>query len=178
MNKEGSFKPIAIALIISMLIAMFWNSLTFLRNIVHTILDPSAGALIKLNLHFGMLIIVFILTLITTLIQKYMTDQEALKDLKKEQKALQEEMKKNKDDPKKLMELQKKSFESIPKTFKLSMRAFAYTAIPLILFFRWFVDFFNSIGKPEFLGFMGWLVFYLISSIIFSSILRKALKVA
>ncbi len=178
MNKEGSFKPIAIALIISMLIAMFWEKLTFLKNGVHLILDPSAGTLILWNLNFGMLIIVFILTLITTLVQKYTTDQEALKDLKKEQKALQEEMKKNAGDSKKLMELQKKSFESIPKTFKLSMRALAYTAIPLLLFFRWFMDFFKSIGDPKlFLG-LGWLFFYLISSIIFSSILRKVLKVA
>ena len=177
MNKRGSFKPIVIALIISMLIAFFWEQLTFISNIVHSILDPSAGALIIWNLHIGMLIIVLILTLATTLIQKYTTDQESLRELKKEQKALQGEMKEHKDNPQKLMELQKKSFESIPKTFKLSMSSFVYTAIPLILFFRWFMDFFKSIEDPKFFGFIGWLIFYLIFSLIFSSILRKVLKV-
>jgi uncharacterized membrane protein (DUF106 family) len=178
MNKKGSFKPVIIALIISMLIALFWNSLVFLKNFVHAILNPTAGALISWNLHIGMLLIVFILTLITTLIQKYGTDQEALKELKKVQKEAQKEMRECRDDPKKLMELQKKSFESLPQTFKLSMRSFAYTAIPLLLFFRWFMDFFQSINNPKFFGFLGWFLFYLLFSIIFSSILRKALKVA
>jgi len=178
MDKKGSFKPVVIALIISMLIALFWNNLNFLKNIVHTILDPSAGALINWQLEIGMLLIVLILTLITTLIQKYTTDQNALKDLKREQKALQKEMKEHKGNPQKLMELQKKSFEFLPRTFKLSMRSFAYTAIPLLLFFRWFMDFFQSINNPKFFGFLGWFLFYLLFSIIFSSILRKVLKVA
>lgn len=177
MNKEGSFKPVAIVLIASMLIALMWNSLSFLKNIIHSILDPSAGALITWNLHIGMLIIIFILTLLTTLIQKYTTDQASLRQLKKEQKELHEEMKKVRDNPQKLLELQKKSFEFLPKTLKLSMRSFAYTAIPLILFFRWFVDYFQELGNPKFVFGMSWFLFYLIASLIFSSIMRKTLDV-
>ena len=177
MNKEGSFKPIVIVLVFSMIIALFWKDLTFLSNIIHAILDPSAGALIIWNLHIGMLIIIFILTLATTLIQKYTTDQKTLRELRKEQKELQEEMKKYKDDPHKIMEFQKKSFEAMPKTLKLSMRSIAYTSIPLILFFRWFYDFFIGIGDPKFFGFLGWFLFYLIFTLIFSSIFKKVLKV-
>lgn len=177
MDKKGSFKPIVIALMASLLIAFFWEQLTFIRTPVHLILDPSAGLLINWNLHFGMISIVLVLTLITTLVQKYTTDQKTLRELKKEQKALQTEMKKYRDDPAKVMELQKKSFEFLPKTLKLSMRAFAYTAIPLILFFRWFMDYFESLGNPKFFGFLGWVLFYILFSIIFSSILRKVLKV-
>lgn len=176
-DKEGSFKPIMIALGISLLIALSWNSFDFIRNVVHSILDPSAGALLNLNLTWGMILIVAILTVGTTLVQKYTTDQETLRELKKEQKLLQEEMKKYRDDPKKVMELQKKSFEFIPKTFKLSMRSFSYTAIPLILFFRWFMDYFDSVGNPHFLGFMSWFWFYLILTMIVSSIARKIFKV-
>ena len=98
-DKKGSFKPIFIVLLASMLIALFWNSVPLIKNSVHTVLDPSAGALLNWNLTWGMFIIVFILTAITTVIQKYATDQESLKELKKEQKLLQEEMKKYKDDP-------------------------------------------------------------------------------
>jgi len=176
-DKKGSFKPIVIVLLASLAIAAFWNSFPPIRDAVHAILNPTAGALLSWNLLFGMLIIVLILSIITTLIQKYGTDQETLKELKKEQKALQEEMKRYKDNPQKIMELQKKSFESIPKTMKLSMRSFTYTAIPLILFFRWFMDIFTNLGNPKFFGFLSWFWFYLITSIIISSILRKILKV-
>lgn len=177
MNKEGSFKPIAIALIISMIIAFFWDSLAPLKNFVHSILNPTAGALLNWQLTIGMLLIVFILTVITTLIQKYTTDQETLKQMRKEQKELQKEMKKYRDNPAKMMELNKKTLEYLPKTLKLSMKSFVYTAIPLILLFRWFKDFFTDVGSPKFFGFLGWILFYLIFSMIFSSILRKIFKV-
>ena len=118
-----------------------------------------------------------IIAILTTIIQKYATDQETLKELKKEQKLLQEEMKKYKDHPEKLMELQKKQLEFIPKTMKLSMRAIVYTGVPFILLFRWFMDFFNTIPDFRFFGFLSWFWFYLIFTIILSSILRKIFKV-
>lgn len=178
-KKESGFGVILVVMLASMLIALFWDKTPFIKNSVNAILNPSAGVLIKWNLNLGMLIIVFILTLIITLIQKYATDQETLKELKKEQKEVQEEMKKFKHDPEKIIELQKKNFESMPKMMKLSMRGIIFTAVPLILFFRWFNDFFNALGNPEFLGisWMSWFWFYIIFSMIFSSILRKILDV-
>ncbi|MFH1608139.1 MAG: EMC3/TMCO1 family protein [archaeon] len=182
MNKEGSFKPIIFVMIASLLIAFYWNKVGFIKDAVHYVLDPSAGVLLNWNLTWGMLIIVLLIALITTLVQKYATDQEALRELKKEQKILQEEMKKYKEHPEKLMELQKKQFEFIPKTMKLSMRALAFTGIPFILFFRWFMDFFTAMeivtGAPiKFLGFLTWFWFYLIFTMIFSGVLRKVMKV-
>ena len=76
-----------------------------------------------------------------TIIQKYATDQKILREMKEEQKILQEEMKKYKNHPEKVAELSRKQLEFIPKTMKLTMRPIVYTAIPLILFFRWFMDF-------------------------------------
>ena len=178
MDKEGSFKGPMIVLIISMLIAAFWNQLDFVRSLVSAGLDPTAGFLLNWNLTLGMVILIFILTIITTLAQKYGTDQEALREMKKEQKALQEEMKKYKDHPEKFMELQKESFKFMMPMMKLGMRPIVYTGIPLILFFRWFMDFFTLLGNPKFFGFFNWFWFYLLGSIIFSSILRKMWKVA
>lgn len=175
--KEGSFRPIIFIMIISLAIAGFWNSVPIIKDTVHAILDPSAGVLLNWNLTLGMLIIVFIIAVITTIVQKYATDQEALKELRAEQKILQEEMKKYKEHPEKLMELQKKQLEFIPKTMKLSMRAIVFTGIPFILFFRWFLDFFEAIPEFRFFGFITWFWFYLIFSIIFSSILRKSFNV-
>ena len=178
MDKEGSFKGPIIVLVISMLIAAFWNQLDFIRNLVSAGLDPTAGFLLNWNLTIGMVILIFILTIITTLAQKYGTDQEALREMKKEQKALQEEMKKYKDHPEKFMELQKESMKFMMPMMKLGMRPIMYTGIPLILFFRWFMDFFTLLGDPKFFGFFNWFWFYLLGSIIFSSILRKIWKVA
>jgi uncharacterized membrane protein (DUF106 family) len=174
---EGSFKPIIIIMAISLLIASLWDKMPWIKNAVHTVLDPSAGSLLNWNLTIGMLIIVFILTLLTTFVQKYATDQETLKEIKKEQKEIQKQMKEFKDHPEKMMHLQKKQMEMFPKQMKLSMRGVAYTGVPFILLFRWFYDFFATIGNPKFFGFLGWIWFYLIFAMIFSSILRKWLDV-
>lgn len=176
-NKKGSFWPIILVMAVSLLIASFWDSVPAIKDSVHAVLDPSAGVLLKWNIEIGMILIIFLITLITTLLQKYATDQKALRELKQEQKILQEEIKKYKDNPEKVTELSKKQFEFIPKTFKLTSRAIMFTSVPFILFFRWFNDFFTAVGNPKFFGFLSWFLFYLIFAMIFSSVLRKVLKV-
>jgi uncharacterized membrane protein (DUF106 family) len=176
-GKEGSYTSMILIMVASLAIAGLWESLDFIKNSIHAILDPSVGAVLGWNLTWGLLLVIFVLTIIMTLVQKYTTDQDTLKEMRKEQKVLQEEMKQYRDDPKKMMELQKKSFEFIPKTMKLSMRAIVYTSIPLILLFRWFMDYFAAIPDFRFLGFFTWFWFYLLSYMIFSGIIRKVLKV-
>lgn len=184
--KEGSFMPLIIIMIVSMLIAFYWDKLPWISNSIHAILNPSAGALLDWNLNLGMIIIVFVITLLTTIVQKYATDQKTLKELKKEQKEIQKQMKEFKNHPEKIMELQKKQFAMMPKQMKLSMRAIAYTGVPFILFFRWFNDYFVHLAKlaelageaaPKFILGMGWFLFYFIFAIIFGSILRKYMDV-
>ena len=171
--KEGSFTPLIVFMLISLVLASLWDKIPIIKNSIHYILDPSAGALINWNLNIGMLIIVLIITAITTVVQKYATDQKTLKELRKEQKEIQNQMKEFKNHPEKMMELQKRQFAMMPKQMKLSMRAIIYTGIPFILFFRWFNDYFITAGSPKFFLGMGWFLFYLISAIIFGSILRK-----
>ncbi len=174
---EGSFKPIIIVMVISLIIAGFWDRMPAISKAVHVVLDPTAGGLLNWQLTVGMLIIVFVLTLITTLVQKYATDQKTLKEIKKEQKEIQKQMKEFKDHPEKLSHLQKKQFAMFPKQMKLSMRGIAYTGVPFILLFRWFYDYFDVLGNPKFFGFLGWIWFYLIAAMIFSSIMRKQMDV-
>ncbi|MEX0921040.1 MAG: EMC3/TMCO1 family protein [Candidatus Pacearchaeota archaeon] len=177
MDKEGNFKSIFIVMIVAMGIAFLWDQVTFIKNVAHLLLDPSAGALLEWNLAWGMGILVFVIASVMTLIQKYGTDQEELRRMKKEQKEVQKEMKALRDNPEKLMEMQKKHFsEFMPKMMKLSMKPIVYTMIPLILFFRWFADFFAAAGDPKILG-LTWLWFYIIGSVIFSIILKKIFKV-
>jgi len=167
-----------IVLLVSMIIASAWDKYSWIKNSIHFILDPTAGTLLNWELTIGMILIVFILSLIITIVQKYTTDQKALKELKEEQKKLQEEMKAAKNDPQKMTEINKKNMELFPRQFKLGMGSIAYTAIPFVLFFRWFSDYFVSIGSPKFFGFLGWFWFYFIFSLIFSMILKKYMKVA
>jgi uncharacterized membrane protein (DUF106 family) len=176
--KEGSFMPILIIMVASFVIAGLWDKIPAIKNSIHYILDPTAGALLAWNLNFGMIIVVFVITLLTTLVQKYATDQKTLKEMKKEQKEIQKQMKEFKNHPEKLMELQKKQMAMLMPQMKLSMRAVAYTGIPFLLFFRWFTDYFAVLpeGTKFFLG-MGWFLFYFIFAIIFGTIFRKYLDV-
>src|SRR3990167_6229957 len=83
------------------------------------------------------------------------------------------------DDCAKVMQLQKESMKFVMPMMKLSMRGMIYTGIPLILMFRWFMDYFGSPALEgfKFLGFMNWFWFYLIASIIFSTFIRKWMNV-
>ena len=69
-----------------MLVIFLWDKVPVVKNSVHGILDPSAGALLNWDLTLGRLIIIIVLTFITMMVQKYNTEQEALRELKKEQK--------------------------------------------------------------------------------------------
>ena len=172
-NKEGSFKLIGIVMAISVLIALLWNQLPWLKSAIHSVLDPSAGALLGWNLTLGMLIIVLIISLLTTIVQKYATDQKTLKELKKESKEIQKKMKELEKGSKEYSELTINSMKLLPRQMKLSMRAVAYTGVPFILLFRWFNDYFIAAGSPHFLGFLSWFWFYLLATLIFSGFLRK-----
>ncbi len=175
--KKG-MKILMIVMLVSFTIAFLWDKLSFIKQGVHAILDPSAGSMLAWNLNLGMLILVFIISLTISLAQKYLTDQASLKELKKQQKVLQQEMRKYKNDPSKLMEFQKKQLEFLPKTCDLTMKPLIFTAIPIILFFRWFNDYFIATGNPKILGFFTWFWFYLVFSIIFNIILKKIMKIA
>lgn len=171
-------KIMILVMIVGLLVPLIWN-IPSIKNSVHSVLDPTLGGLLKWNLEIGMLIIVMLVNLITTIIQKYGTDQESLKKLKAEQKLLQEEIKKFRNDPQKMMELNKKQMEFIPKTMDLTMITLLYTFIPFILLFRWFYDFFTmpDYASVKLWGFFSWFWFYLLFSIVFSTVWRKILKV-
>src|SRR3989344_5236729 len=95
------------------------------------------GGLIVWNPLGALIIISFLLMLMTTLVYKYFTDQEALKSLKEEMKQIQEDMKKFKDNPDKMMELQKKSFNKMIESFKHQIKPMLITFVPFLILFPW-----------------------------------------
>lgn len=169
------FKIILIVMFIGLAVATLWDKIPAIKTTVHSLLDPSAGILLEFHPTMGLILLSALLALITTLFQKYGTDQETLKSIKEEQKSLQKQMEEYKDHPEKLMEFQKKQFELMGKMMPISMRPVIYTSIPFILLFRWFNDFF--IAHPQKILYMNWLLAYIVLSIIFSSIFRKVMKV-
>jgi len=179
-KKQASMKFLFVIMGVSLLVASLWDKVPQIKNAIHYALNPTAGFLISWNLAVGMLLVILVINILTTIIQKYTTDQKTLKEMKKEQKDLQNQMKeaRQKGDTQKMSELSKKQFGFMGKQFKLNMNSLAYTSIPLILLFRWFNDYFVSAGNPKFFGFMGWFIFYLIASIILSGILKKVFDVA
>jgi uncharacterized membrane protein (DUF106 family) len=162
-------------MLIGILAAGLWDALPAIKTGVHALLDPTAGALMTWHTTFGFVIFVAIMTLITTLVQKYGTDQNALKTLREEQQLIQAQLKEHRADPAKQMELSKKSMELVMESMPLTMRPVLYTSLPFILFFRWFNDYF--VAHPVKIFGLGWIWAYLILAIIFSSIYRKILKV-
>jgi len=178
MNKTGNaFLPMMIVMILSFVILGQWDQGVMLKNYINPFLNPTMGFILKWNVSLGMTFLIFIITVITTFIQKYTTDQEELKKIREEQKTIQEEMKKNKQDQKKIEELTKRNMELVSKTFSMTSKSILITGIPLILLYRWFNDYFVSINNMKIFGFFGWIWFYILASLIFSSLLRKWLKV-
>ena len=128
-----------LVMLLGIAVATLWDKIPIIGDSVHLALDPSLGILLDWEVTIGLLIITAVLNLITTFLQKKMTDQDLLKQLKEEQKLVNQELKLYRDNPQKSMELSKKSMELAMKTMPITMRPVIYTTIPFILLIRWFV---------------------------------------
>lgn len=174
-GKEGSFVIIFVVMLASLLIASLWNTVPAIKNSVNAVLNPTAGALLSWHLVGGMTVLVMLLSLFMTIIQKYTTDQETMRQMRDEQKKLHDEMKKHTPGSKEYTDLSMRSMKFMMPMMKLGMRPLVYTAVPIILLFRWFQDYFALVEFKFWI--FTWFWFYLVGTIIFSSIFRKILKV-
>ncbi|MEK6859984.1 MAG: EMC3/TMCO1 family protein [Nanoarchaeota archaeon] len=172
-NKKGlGMFWMFIILGLSWVVFALWDKFPIIKDSVTSALDPTLGVLLKWNFYFGFIVIVAVTSLILSLAQKYLSNQDELRELKKEQKILQEEMKKYKEHPGKMLELQKKQLEFIPRTMELTMKPTIYTIVPVIFFFRWF----GPNLSPVFGNW--WILWYIVGTLVFSSIFRKVFDVA
>lgn len=133
------------------------------------------GWLISWSPKGALIIICFLLTLLTTLVYKYATNQKWVKQMKDEMAVLQKQMKEQKNNPKKMMEIQKELMEKNMKFMMHSFKPLIYTFVPLLILFGWLRGVYQDMGRILF-G-LSWIWIYLIASIIFSTILRKVLKI-
>jgi uncharacterized membrane protein (DUF106 family) len=122
-----------------------------------------------------------LLSLVTTLIYKYATNQSVMKELKADLKKYQEQMKSHRDNPTEVMEIQKKAMEVNTKYMKQSFKPMFITLIPFLIIFyllKMVYDTMIIIPLSFWQGHLGWVGSYIIFSMVFTSLFRKALKVA
>jgi len=114
----------------------------------------------------SIILLAFLVTLIMTLITKYTTNQDRMKELREIQKACRIRLKKDKLDKKAQEQMMECSMELMKHSFKPLLISF----IPLIIFFWWIRGIYSEILP-------GWLWWYISSGIISSMVLRKILRV-
>ncbi len=156
--------------------------MTLLSGLFDWIFYPITNFLLP---SWSLIVISFIITLLSTLAYKFLTNQKELKSLKEDMKILREEQKKHKDNPDKIGTITQQMMEKNLKVMKHSMRPMLFTLIPILLVFTWLKETFLPAGDLFSWGFkiwpwgagIGWLWTYIISSVIFSTIIRKLFKI-
>ncbi len=106
--------------------------------VFESILNPIFSPLLTLPPVWSILIISLIITLITTLAFKYLTDQDKMKALKKELKEFQAKIKEvSKKNPDKALKMQQEMMSKNMQLMKYSFKPTLYTMIPIIIIFGW-----------------------------------------
>ena len=101
------------------------------------LLDPIMSPLLGMHPFWAIFLVSLILSVLITIIYKFMTDQQLMKTLKEDMKSAQKKMKELKDHPEKLMAAQKKAMDQNMKYMMHSMKPTLITFIPIILIFGW-----------------------------------------
>ena len=120
-----------------------------------------------------------VITFFSTLLMKYLTDQDHLKSLKKRQKELQKEIREHQKQKQftKIEELNKELVDISLSMMKasFSIKQLIITIVPFFLFFLWLKEIFMTTLDWSFMKFF---LLYILFSVITSTIYRKILKMA
>ena len=111
-------------------------------------------------------------TLTMTLVSKYFTNQDRMRELKTVQKTCQIKLKENKDNVKKMAEIQKQMLECNMEMMKHSMKPLLFAFIPLILLIGWLKGVYLTTEIAS-----SWLWWYIGSGIASSIVFRRIFKV-
>jgi len=106
---------------------------------IDAIFNPIFGWMLSLPPLVSILILAFILGLISTLLQKYLTDQAKMRRLREDTKKYQEQMKKasKEGDQEKVLKLQQKMMPMQLDMMKESFKPLLVSLIPFLLVFFW-----------------------------------------
>jgi uncharacterized membrane protein (DUF106 family) len=109
------------------------------QTFVDTVFNPLFGWLLNIPPLLAILFLSLLLGLISTLLQKYLTDQEKMRRLKDDTKKMQKQMKEaqKEKDADKVMKLQGKLMPIQMDLMKESFRPLLWTMLPFLLIFFW-----------------------------------------
>lgn len=106
--------------------------------VLDTLLDPILNPLLPLGSFWTIVIMSLIVSLFTTIIYKYATDQNKLRKLKADLERYQKKAQAaQKESPEKAMKIQKDMMKINGQYMKASFRSTLYTFIPVLIFFGW-----------------------------------------
>lgn len=122
------------------------------------------------------------LAIMSALVRKAVLDMKKLKQMKEEMKEQQRIMKEStkSGDTKKMQKAQEHLMKLTMENMKYSFKPMLITFIPFIIIFYWLQGQYTSVGTvATILGFdLGWLGWYLVTSIISSLIINKILNIS
>jgi uncharacterized membrane protein (DUF106 family) len=135
--------------------------------------------------YVSLTIIAGLIVFITTLFYKYMVDQNAIKALKEEQKAISAKAKEmQKEDPEKASKLMGEALKLTNKQMKMNMKPMMAAIVVAFIVLPWigqtFVEpiFILPFSLPLLGAEVGWLAWYFVVAIVLSTTFRKILGVA
>ena len=105
--------------------------------VFENLLNPIFSPLLNLPTLWAVIVMSFLISLIITIVYKYTTNQDLMKQLKDEMKEFQREVKELKKEPDKAMAVQKKSMQTNMKYMMHSMKSTLYSILPIIIIFSW-----------------------------------------
>lgn len=127
--------------------------------------------IIQANPKVSVIVIAILVTLVSMIVTKLLTNKAKSKELKEKQKACQELMKKHKGDTAKTMEIQKELMACSMEQMKMGFKPMLITFIPFIIFFAFIRKTFVGTSLAG-----SWFWYYLITALVASMILRKLFK--
>ncbi len=101
------------------------------------VLNPLFMPILNSSPFWGIAILALIISLIVTLVYKWVTDQNEMKRLKEEQKSFQARLKDLKGNQEEFMKVQKEAMQVNMQYMKHSFKPTLFTIIPIFLIFGW-----------------------------------------
>ncbi len=129
--------------------------------------------LILANPITSLVVISILVTFFMTLITWLVTDNEKMRELRARQKDLQKQAKEHRGNQEKLLEINKQMMQEMPEMMKHNLKPMLITFIPAVIIFTFLRNVYNQTGLGGW-----WILYYIIFSIIASSVFRKLFKMA
>ncbi|MBU0457119.1 MAG: EMC3/TMCO1 family protein [Nanoarchaeota archaeon] len=101
------------------------------------VLNPVFQPLLDISPILAIVVLAFLISLLITLVYKFMTNQDEMKRLKDQQKDFQKKMKELRSNPAEMMKVQKEAMKVNMEYMKHSFKPTLITMLPIVLIFGW-----------------------------------------